>query len=137
MNILTTLFNKIFRSNTNPPPPVFANQPPEESAASRTSGGAHFAPTPSGFSDDPQTVDAIALLTEMAKGKKLNWRESIVDLMKLVGMDSSLENRVALAKELNYKGDFKDSAKMNVWLASQVMDKLTQNGGQIPEDMKH
>ncbi len=120
MNIFSTLWNKIFHSST-------------PSTQAKSSEEAHFVPTPLGTSQ-PQRADAIALLTEKAKhaGQKLNWRESIVDLMKLVGMDSSLENRIALAKELDYPGAFSDTAKMNVWLQEKVMDRLTRNGGQTP-----
>ena len=69
--------------------------------------------------------------------QELNWRESIVDLMKLLKMDSSLGERKALATELGYTGDMKDSAKMNIWLHKQVMTKLAQNGGKVPADLVH
>ena len=69
--------------------------------------------------------------------QKLNWRTSIVDLMKLVGMDSSLEARKELAKELNYSGDTNDSAAMNIWLHKQVMKKMSENGGKVPQDLLH
>ncbi|SDB49464.1 DUF3597 domain-containing protein [Belnapia rosea] len=68
--------------------------------------------------------------------QKLDWRHSIVDLMKLLELDSSLENRKELAKELNYTGDTNDSAKMNVWLHQQVMRKLAENGGKVPAELK-
>lgn len=74
---------------------------------------------------------------EEAGDQELNWRESIVDLMKLLKMDSSLGERKALAQELGYTGDTKDSAKMNVWLHKQVMTKLAQNGGKVPADLTH
>lgn len=84
-----------------------------------------------------QTVDVEAVLTEMAakNPQKLNWRTSIVDLMKLVGMESSLAERKELAQELGYKGDMNDSATMNIWLHKQVMQKLAQNGGKVPADL--
>lgn len=66
---------------------------------------------------------------------KLDWRHSIVDLMKLVGMDSSLENRKELAEELKYTGDRNDSATMNIWLHKQVMKKLSENGGKVPANL--
>jgi hypothetical protein len=69
--------------------------------------------------------------------QKLNWRTSIVDLMKLVGMDSSLNARKELARELNYSGDTNDSAAMNVWLHKQVMAKIAANGGNVPQDLLH
>ena len=82
-------------------------------------------------------VDIAARLDEMkaAASQTLNWRESIVDLMKLVGIDSDLANRRALAQELGYTGDANDSAKMNVWLHKQVMQKLAENGGKVPANL--
>jgi hypothetical protein len=68
--------------------------------------------------------------------QKLDWRHSIVDLMKLLELDSSLENRKELAKELNYTGDTGDSAAMNIWLHKQVMQKLAANGGKVPAELK-
>ena len=65
-----------------------------------------------------------------------NWRTSIVDLMKLCGLDSSLANRKELAQELGYTGDMNDSATMNIWLHKQVMKKLSENGGFVPADLK-
>lgn len=67
--------------------------------------------------------------------EKLDWRKSIVDLMKLVGMDSSLASRKELAREFEYPGDIGDSAKMNVWLHKQVIKKLAENGGSVPDDL--
>jgi hypothetical protein len=83
-------------------------------------------------------VDVEAVLTELAKTKKekLDWRRSIVDLMKLLDLDSGLGARKELAKELNYTGDTNDSATMNVWLQKQVMKKLAENGGKVPDDLK-
>lgn len=83
-------------------------------------------------------VDVAAVLSDLAsKNKeKLDWRKSIVDLMKLLDLDSSLSARKELAKELHYTGDTNDSAKMNVWLHKQVMQKLAENGGKVPADLK-
>ena len=69
-------------------------------------------------------------------GQKLDWRKSIVDLMKLLDLDSSLGARKELAKELNYSGDTNDSAAMNIWLHKQVMIKLAENGGKVPDSLK-
>jgi hypothetical protein len=84
-------------------------------------------------------VDVAAVLDGLAKQnkQKLNWRTSIVDLMKLLDLDSSQAARTKLAAELHYSGDTKDSAKMNVWLHKQVMIKLAANGGKVPDDLKH
>jgi uncharacterized protein DUF3597 len=82
-------------------------------------------------------VDVNAVLNEMASknSQKLDWRKSIVDLMKLVGMDSSLASRKELATELGYTGDKDDSATMNIWLHKQVLKKLAENGGKVPQDL--
>jgi hypothetical protein len=79
-----------------------------------------------------------AILTELASRnkEKLDWRRSIVDLMKLLNLDSSLSARKELAKELHYIGNPDDSAAMNVWLHKQVMIKLAENGGKVPDELK-
>ncbi|HLL28894.1 MAG TPA: DUF3597 domain-containing protein [Xanthobacteraceae bacterium] len=84
------------------------------------------------------TVDVSAVLDKAvaAKGEKLDWRNSIVDLMKAIDLDSSLTARKQLAKDLNYTGNTSDSASMNIWLHQQVMNKLAANGGKVPEDLK-
>jgi hypothetical protein len=69
--------------------------------------------------------------------QQLNWRTSIVDLMKLINLDSSLTARKELAQELHYTGDMNDSASMNIWLHKQVMIKLAENGGKVPDDLRH
>src|SRR5258705_3751982 len=83
-------------------------------------------------------VDVEAVLTNLAgqNKEKLDWRSSIVDLMKLLDLDSSLSARKELAKELNYTGDMNDSAGMNVWLPKQVIIKLAENGGKVPNSLK-
>jgi Domain of unknown function (DUF3597) len=84
-----------------------------------------------------RAVDVAAILDKMASEnkQKLDWRHSIVDLMKLVGMDSSLEARRELAADLNYSGDTKDTATMNMWLHKEVMKKLAENGGKVPPEL--
>src|SRR6476469_8884468 len=84
-------------------------------------------------------VDVAAVLDGLAQQnkQKLHWRTSIVDLMKLLDLDSGKAARKKLAEELHYTGDMKDSAKMNVWLHKQVMIKLAENGGKVPDDLKH
>ena len=83
-------------------------------------------------------VDVAAILDDhVAKsGQRLDWRHSIVDLMKALGLDSSLGARKELAQELHYSGDANDSAAMNTWLHKQVMQKLAANGGNVPDDLK-
>jgi hypothetical protein len=84
------------------------------------------------------TVDVAAILDKAvaAAGEKLDWRVSIVDLMKALKLDSSLAARKQLAKELDYTGDTNDSATMNIWLHKQVMAELAANGGKLPADFK-
>lgn len=85
----------------------------------------------------PAPVDIEAVLEDLAAGnpQKLNWRTSIVDLMKLVGMESSLQERKELADELGYTGDKTDSAAMNIWLHKAVLKKLSENGGKVPASL--
>ena len=85
----------------------------------------------------PQQVDVAAILDGMAakNPEKLDWKRSIVDLMKLVGMDSSFTARKQLAAELHYTGDPNDSAAMNIWLHKQVLQKISENGGKLPADL--
>ena len=85
-------------------------------------------------------VDVAAVLDKAVaqKGEALDWRNSIVDLMKALDLDSSLGARKQLAKDLNYTGNTGDSASMNIWLHKQVMDKLAANGGKVPPELlKH
>ncbi len=84
-------------------------------------------------------VDVAAVLDGISdkQDEELDWRKSIVDLMKLLKLDSSLKSRKELATELKYSGDMGDSASMNVWLHKQVMTKLAENGGVVPASLKH
>jgi Domain of unknown function (DUF3597) len=97
-------------------------------------------PAPAGASSPvpPQQVDVAAVLDSAAaaSGQELDWRKSIVDLMKALKLDSSLPARQELAKELHYTGDMHETAKMNVWLHVQVMRRLAENGGKLPEDLR-
>jgi Domain of unknown function (DUF3597) len=105
--------------------------------AAPASGGAAAS---TGSSAAPaQTVDVAPILDKAvaAKGEKLEWRTSIVDLMKALDIDSSFASRKELAKELGYTGDSNDSASMNIWLHKQVMTKLAANGGKLPPEIKH
>jgi hypothetical protein len=118
-------------------PAAFASAPaaPATPAAAPASGpAAAGAPAPAAMA----AVDVEAIMDKLSKDKKakLDWRKSIVDLMKLLDLDSSLKARKELAKELNYTGNIDDSAKMNVWLHKQVMIKLAENGGKVPDDLK-
>jgi len=112
-------------------------------AAPASGGAATSTGSPAGPSTAPaapaQSVDVAPILDKAvaAKGEKLEWRTSIVDLMKALDIDSSLGARKELAKELGYSSDTSDSATMNVWLHKQVMVKLVANGGKLPPEIKH
>ena len=92
------------------------------------------APAPTAAPAAVSQVDVVAKLEGMAKAnpEKLNWKVSIVDLMKLLGIDSSLENRKELAQELGYTGELNGSAEMNIWLHKATMKQLAANGGRVP-----
>jgi hypothetical protein len=109
--------------------------------AAPAGGGAAAGGESSGGAAAPggATVDVAPILDQAvkAKGEKLEWRTSIVDLMKALDIDSSFSARKELAKELGYTGDSNDSASMNIWLHKQVMTKLAANGGKLPPDIKH
>ena len=123
MGIFSALKDKLFGAST-PVPPV---TPPAPVATATVDAPAPVIPL----------LDVEAVLTFMAsqhKGK-LNWKESIVDLMTLLDMDNSLSNRRELADELGFKGDKQDTATMNVWLIKEVMRQFAANGGHVPASM--
>jgi hypothetical protein len=123
MGLFNNLMSKIFGTASS----AAASQP-SSAPASAGSGGA---------SPAAQTVDVAAVLDGLAakNPEKLDWKHSIVDLMKLVGMDSSFTARKQLAAELHYTGDPNDSASMNVWLHKEVLKKLSENGGKVPQEL--
>ncbi|MDQ2823231.1 MAG: DUF3597 domain-containing protein [Pseudomonadota bacterium] len=133
MGILSNIFHKIF-PGSHP-----AAQGPAPTAPAATTA-APVAPTaaPAPAAAPMEEVDVEAVLSGMqaSAGQTLNWRSSIVDLLKLLGLDSSLQSRKELAAELHYTGDTDDSASMNIWLHRQVMNKLAANGGKVPADLK-
>ena len=109
-------------------------------AASPSATKAPAAPSSGGANPvSAQAIDIEPILDNAvaAKKEKLQWRTSIVDLMKALDIDSSLSARKELAKELGYTGDTNDSATMNIWLHKQVMTKLAASGGKVPADLKH
>ncbi|ACB22943.1 hypothetical protein ABID82_000399 [Methylobacterium sp. PvP062] len=118
-----------------------ADAAPAPNAGSGGPAGTSTPSTPSapGTAGGSEPVDVEAVLTSLAEKnpQKLDWRHSIVDLMKLLGLDSGLASRKQLADELHYTGDKDDSASMNIWLHKQVMQKLAENGGKVPDDLKH
>jgi hypothetical protein len=137
MGILSNIFHKIFPSSH--PAIAQADTPaaPSSGAAGANATPASPAPSATPTQSMPE-VDVEQILNGMAQsaGQTLNWRTSIVDLLKLLGLDSSLQSRKELAGELGYSGDTNDSASMNIWLHRQVMNKLAANGGKVPADLK-
>lgn len=141
MSIFGDIMSAIFGRSAKAETPAAGTQGPATTpAASPAAPSASATPSaPSAPSAAPAApVDVAAVLDALAKKnkQKLNWRKSIVDLMKLLDLDSSQTARKKLAEELHYSGDTKDSAKMNVWLHKQVMIKLAANGGKVPADLK-
>jgi hypothetical protein len=138
MSVFGNIMGKIFGHHG-----AAAGQSAAPSGAGSSTSGAGTAPSSSGtVGQKPagSSVDVEAVLREKAakNPEKLDWRHSIVDLMKLLDLDSSLGARKELAKELNYTGALDGSAQMNIWLHKQVMTKLAENGGKVPADMtKH
>lgn len=129
MGILSKIFHKIFpSSHPEAAPPPASGAPSMQRADTPAS-----APTAA-----PASVDVEAILNAKAAqaGQPLNWRTSIVDLLKLLDLDSSLAARKELAQELHYSGDGSDSAAMNLWLHKQVMKKLADNGGKVPAELR-
>jgi hypothetical protein len=124
--------NEATATNANAPPASSIAAAPSVQASSSPTDASVVAPAPQ------QIVDVEGILTTLASknSQQLNWRASIVDLMKLLDLDSSLNARKELASELHYKGDMNDSASMNIWLHKQVMQKLAENGGKVPDELK-
>lgn len=117
-----------------------ASAAPAAATAAAAAPAAQSAPTSApAAASAAGPVDVAAIMDNLAAQatQKLDWRNSIVDLMKLINLDSSLTARKELAQELSYAGDTNDSASMNIWLHKQVMIKLAENGGQVPDELKH
>jgi hypothetical protein len=120
---------------------IFGGPASAATASPAPSGASGATPTPGASGTAPAAagkVDVTAMLDGLKKkqSENLDWRRSIVDLMKLLNLDSSLKARKELAAELGYKGDTGDSAAMNVWLHKQVMTKLAEHGGVVPDELK-
>jgi 3-oxoacyl-ACP reductase-like protein len=140
MGLFNNLMSKIF-GHAAPATTASASQaagaaPAAGGTAQTPAAAGSSAPAPAAAPAAP-VVDVAAVLNDLAKKnpEKLDWRKSIVDLMKLVGMDSSLTARRQLATELHFTGDMNDSASMNVWLHKQVLIKLAENGGKVPPEL--
>ena len=137
MGILSNIFHKIFPSSHPANTGAAATATGTTTAAPATPGASPTTAAPAAPSAAPiAEVDVAAILNNMPGASGLNWRTSIVDLLKLLGLDSSMQSRKELAQELNFTGDTNDSASMNIWLHRQVMNKLAANGGKVPADLK-
>jgi hypothetical protein len=141
MSIFGKIMGAIFGSHASAAP---ASGGAASAGSAPAGGGSPASMSPAAGSSSapaapPQSVDVAAIVDKAAKAKheKLEWRTSIVDLMKALDIDSSLTARKELAHELGYTGDTNDSATMNIWLHKQVMAKLAANGGKLPPDIKH
>ena len=134
MSIFGKIMGAIFGSHASATPAGGSSAAPGTGTAGAPSAAPSSAPIA-----PPQSVDVAAILDKAvaAQKEKLEWRTSIVDLMKALNIDSSLAARKELAKELGYTGDTNDSASMNIWLHKQVMAKLAANGGKLPPEIKH
>jgi len=134
MSIFGKIVSAIFGHASAAPAPAGAAP-----GAPAAPAGSSAAPKPAAPAGAPAaTVDVAAVLTKLAASnkEKLDWQKSIVDLMKLLNLDSSLAARKDLADELHYSGDKNDSATMNIWLHKQVMVKLAENGGKVPDELR-
>ena len=131
MSVLGEIVSAIFHRSASPAPaaPAGSSSPQSKPAAQ----AAPAAPAPKGAA-----VDVAAIMDKLASQskEKLDWRRSIVDMMKLLNLDSSMGARKRLAEELHYTGNVNDSASMNVWLHKQVMIKLVENGGHVPNELR-
>jgi hypothetical protein len=135
MSIFTRIKDAIFGHKSAIP--SVGTQP---SAVPRPSTSSSIPASPANAKwDSPATahVDVNEVLNQLAEknAQTLNWKSSIVDLMKLLGIDSRLENRKELARELGYTADMSDSASMNIWLHKRVMQELEKNGGKVPASL--
>jgi len=143
MSILGTIFGRIFPHANAGQATVATPSAPQP--ANTQAGARPAAPQPQAAPQQAaptaaatmERVDIEKVMDGLAANnpQKLNWRTSIVDLMKLVGMDSTLQERKDLADELGYTGDKADTAKMNMWLHKEVLRRMEQNGGKVPANL--
>ncbi len=136
MSFFDKIKNAIFgkaeaATETAAPSPAPSGSPAPAAPAPAQPTATSAAPTPAG------TVDVAAILDAAVKknGQKLDWKHSIVDLLKALDLDSSFSARKELAAELHYPGDTSDSAAMNMWLHKAVIKKLSENGGKLPAEL--
>jgi len=140
MSIFGNILSAIFHHSSSaaaatPGAAPAAGAPPAQSGPAGTPTAA---PTAAPTTAPAAAVDVTAIMDGLAaqSSERLDWRRSIVDLMKLLNLDSNLAARKELAQELSYTGDTNDSASMNIWLHKQVMTKLAENGGKVPDELR-
>ena len=133
-NIMSAIFGHSSSAAAAAAPAAAAPATPPAQPATAPASAAPSAPAAASASP----VDVAAIMDGLAakSSERLDWRRSIVDLMKLINLDSSLAARKELAQELSYTGDMNDSASMNIWLHKQVMIKLAENGGRVPDELR-
>jgi len=137
MGLFNNLMSKIFGHATSATATAPGAQTQSATAPEQQAQAPPAPATPAAAVAPPPVVGVTAILNDLAKKnpEKLDWKRSIVDLMKLVGMDSSFAARKQLAEELHYTGDPNDSASMNIWLHKEVLRKLAENGGKVPQEL--
>jgi hypothetical protein len=134
MSLFSTILSKLgIGKATAAPAPIPKRTPP---ASTSSAPSLSTSPSPSRPPAGPVDVAAVLEQRAAASSQKLNWRTSIVDLLKLLDMDSSLTARKALATELGCPADLMgDSAKMNMWLHKTVLARVAANGGKVPQEL--
>jgi hypothetical protein len=127
-NIMSSIFGNKAVAGAVPGAPAKPAAPGEPTAAGTPATGKPMT---------SQEVEAMIAKIADDQDEDYNWKQSIVDLMKLLKLDSSLNSRKQLAQELGYKGALDGSAEMNIWLHKQVMTKLAESGGKVPDNLQH
>lgn len=142
MGIFSSIKEKLWGKKEAPPsePAVVTTQSatPATAGMAASLAAATTASAPTASANQPKAVVDVAAVMDAAvkaSGQKLDWRRSIVDMMKALDLDSSLAARKELADELNFPGDKNDSAAMNVWLHKALMKALAENGGKVPAEL--
>ncbi len=117
---------------------IFGSRTASSSAAAGSSAAAPGTAAAGGATKPMSRAEVEAMIQKLADAEQetYNWKQSIVDLMKLLKLDSSLSARKQLAQELGYKGALDGSAEMNIWLHQQVMTKVAESGGKVPDSLK-
>jgi hypothetical protein len=134
MSIFGNIVSAIFGHKATTTAATGSTKAPGTTAGSATSASVGATP---GKPMTQQQVEEMIGKIAATQHEKFDWKMSIVDLMKLLNLDSSLSARKQLAQELGYKGELNGSAEMNIWLHKQVMTKLAESGGVVPESLKH